>query len=214
MKQPFKAKVVKTLKGHRVKFSIDQQTFSLPEQEGSENRNSEDNAKWYKTSLEIALRRLYEKGVRGIIDEPKDKNVKDKYKRSIKGVEIDVYDILRAFAVTDPGIQYAIKKLLLPGKGLAQRAEDLMASKVAIDRAFDFVEEDEVESAANKQNSEEKVSEDGMFVKKAAPHENLDNTLNMPYHDNKIDPATNSNKNLDNTKGFPDHAPCEDQFKE
>ena len=38
----------------------------------------------------------------------------NKYQKSIKGVTVDVYDVLRAFEVTSPPIQHAVKKLLMP----------------------------------------------------------------------------------------------------
>lgn len=40
---------------------------------------------------------------------------RNKYKRSIKGVELDVYDILKAWNVTCPALQHLIKKALQAG---------------------------------------------------------------------------------------------------
>lgn len=40
----------------------------------------------------------------------------NKYKKQCKGVEIDVYDVLKAFNVVNPAIQHAIKKLLAGGQ--------------------------------------------------------------------------------------------------
>jgi hypothetical protein len=39
-----------------------------------------------------------------------------KYQREIKGVVIDVYDILDAYSVTNPALQHLIKKALMPGE--------------------------------------------------------------------------------------------------
>jgi len=47
--------------------------------------------------------------------------------------QVDVYDVLRAFEVTDPGLQHAIKKLLMPGmRGDKNFTEDLVESIDAI----------------------------------------------------------------------------------
>jgi hypothetical protein len=56
-------------------------------------------------------------------DEPPKRN---KYMREIKsGVWIDVYDVLRAFAVTDPCLQHLLKKALAVGqRGHKDAAED------------------------------------------------------------------------------------------
>ena len=55
-----------------------------------------------------------------------------KYSRTIKGVEVDVYDILKAFNVTNPALQHLIKKALQPGnrghKTLEQDLNDIIAS--------------------------------------------------------------------------------------
>ena len=40
----------------------------------------------------------------------------NKYSRSIKGTEVDVYDVLDAFEVTNPALQHLIKKALMPGE--------------------------------------------------------------------------------------------------
>lgn len=40
----------------------------------------------------------------------------NKYKKKCKGIEIDVYDVLKAFNVVNPAIQHAIKKLLAGGQ--------------------------------------------------------------------------------------------------
>lgn len=49
-----------------------------------------------------------------------------KYDRIIKGVKVDVYDILSAFQVTDPALQHLLKKALCAGdRGHKDRAQDL-----------------------------------------------------------------------------------------
>jgi hypothetical protein len=43
--------------------------------------------------------------------------VNNKYQREVKpGVFVDVYDVLRAWAVTDPALQHLIKKALAVGQ--------------------------------------------------------------------------------------------------
>lgn len=63
----------------------------------------------------------------------------NKYQRSVKGVTLDVYDVLMAWGVTNPGVQHAIKKLLQPGqrgdKGLVQ---DLTEAGQSVARAIEL----------------------------------------------------------------------------
>lgn len=51
----------------------------------------------------------------------------NKYQREIKpGVFVDVYDVLQAFAVTNPALQHLVKKALAVGqRGHKDAAEDL-----------------------------------------------------------------------------------------
>jgi hypothetical protein len=59
-------------------------------------------------------------------------------------ISVDVYDILRAFAVTDPAIQHAIKKLLCTGiRGHKDSRQDLEEAIQSIERALDVVKVDE-----------------------------------------------------------------------
>lgn len=56
-----------------------------------------------------------------------------KYHREIKpGVQVDVYDVLRAWDVRNPALQHLIKKALQPGarghKTLEQDMADIVAS--------------------------------------------------------------------------------------
>lgn len=61
----------------------------------------------------------------------------NKYQRNIKGVIIDVYDILKAYGVTCPGTQHAIKKLLMPGdRGHKDQITDLKEARSSIDRSI------------------------------------------------------------------------------
>ena len=50
----------------------------------------------------------------------------DKYNRKIKGVTVDVYDVIKAFDVTCPALQHLIKKALCAGlRGHKNREQDL-----------------------------------------------------------------------------------------
>lgn len=56
----------------------------------------------------------------------------NKYNRDCKGITIDVYDVLKAFNVTCPAMQHAIKKMLCTGirghKGFQQDADEAINS--------------------------------------------------------------------------------------
>ena len=58
-----------------------------------------------------------------------------------KRVSIDVYDVLVAFEVTNPAIQHAIKKLLMPGRrGAKGVAQDLREARQSVFRAIEIEE--------------------------------------------------------------------------
>lgn len=70
----------------------------------------------------------------------------NKYKRLIhvKSGYIDVYDVLKAFNVTDQALGHAIKKLLVPGgRGHKTRMEDLKDAIASIQRAMEISEHEE-----------------------------------------------------------------------
>jgi hypothetical protein len=61
---------------------------------------------------------------------------KNKYKRTVPSTEIDVYDVLVAFNVTNPATAHAIKKLLAPGqRGSKDALTDIMEAGKSIERA-------------------------------------------------------------------------------
>lgn len=65
--------------------------------------------------------------------------VDNKYVRTIQGVDIDIYDVLKAWEVTCPATQHAIKKLLMPGqRGHKSKANDLEEAHNAIQRAIEL----------------------------------------------------------------------------
>ncbi len=59
-------------------------------------------------------------------------------------IDVDVYDVLRAFDVTDPAIQHAVKKLLCTGiRGHKDSRQDLEEAIQSIERALDVVKVEE-----------------------------------------------------------------------
>lgn len=69
-------------------------------------------------------------------------NKKNKYQRETKGIIIDVYNVLKAFEVTDPAIAHAVKKLLAAGKrGHKDRKQDLYEAIASIVRAIELENE-------------------------------------------------------------------------
>lgn len=61
----------------------------------------------------------------------------NKYTRTIKGVEVDVYDVLQAWGVRNPALQHLIKKALQPGaRGHKSLETDLRDIHVSAERAL------------------------------------------------------------------------------
>ena len=66
----------------------------------------------------------------------------NKYKRICKGAQIDVYDVLKAFNVTNPAISHAIKKLLAGGqRGYKDTVQDYKEAIASIVRGVELEEE-------------------------------------------------------------------------
>ena len=64
---------------------------------------------------------------------------KNKYQRAIKGVTVDVYDVLVAFGVTCPAMAHAIKKMLMPGqRGSKDAEQDKREAIQAIERSIEL----------------------------------------------------------------------------
>jgi hypothetical protein len=56
-------------------------------------------------------------------------------------VTVDVYSVLTAFAVTNPGLQHAAKKILCAGiRGKGDRVQDLREASDALNRAIEDAE--------------------------------------------------------------------------
>ena len=87
---------------------------------------------------------FYKQGVQTIIrrdivtayPEPKQ----NKYNRELKGVTVDVYDVLKAFNVTCPATQHALKKMLCAGlRGHKDIQTDLDEAISSLQRAKELV---------------------------------------------------------------------------
>ena len=64
---------------------------------------------------------------------------KNKYHRDLKGVTVDVYDVLKAFEVTDPALQHLIKKALCAGlRGHKNKDQDLQDILESAKRAVEL----------------------------------------------------------------------------
>lgn len=68
-----------------------------------------------------------------------DRGKPNKYQRTIKGVTVDVYDVLVAFGVTCPAMAHAIKKMLMPGqRGSKDAEQDKREAIQAIERSIEL----------------------------------------------------------------------------
>lgn len=64
---------------------------------------------------------------------------KNKYIRSLKGVDVDVYDVLKAFDVGCPAMQHAIKKMLCSGlRGYKDQEQDKREAIASIERSIEL----------------------------------------------------------------------------
>ncbi len=62
-----------------------------------------------------------------------------KYDRPCKGVTIDVYDVLKAFEVTNPALQHLIKKALCAGlRGHKDKEQDLCEVLASAQRGIEL----------------------------------------------------------------------------
>lgn len=70
------------------------------------------------------------------------------YNKTIRGTELDVYDILHAYEVEDHAVGHAIKKLLCLGKrsGGKGMRHDLTDAIWSLERALQTLDEQETDS--------------------------------------------------------------------
>ena len=68
---------------------------------------------------------------------------KNKYLREIKpGVFVDVYDVLKAYEITCPAMQHAVKKCLAAGqRGVKDSVQDMKEAIASIDRSIELEQE-------------------------------------------------------------------------
>lgn len=93
----------------------------------------EEGGTWLKSRFEVVEDVAQEDG----------QKLCNKYMREVKpGVWVDVYDVLRAWEVTDPCLQHLLKKALAGGqRGHKDLAEDLKDILASAKRAVEMHEE-------------------------------------------------------------------------
>ena len=67
------------------------------------------------------------------------KNLLNKYQRECKDINIDVYDVLVSFNVSNPAIAHAVKKLLAGGqRGYKNKEQDYEEAIASIKRGIEL----------------------------------------------------------------------------
>lgn len=97
--------------------------------------------KWEAKSFTLVSGRETQKHVSQKVEQSADTSTKqNKYSRQIKpNVFVDVYDVLRAFDVTDPCLSHLAKKALCAGLRVHKnRLEDLKDIKASVERAIEM----------------------------------------------------------------------------
>lgn len=74
------------------------------------------------------------------------------YRKDVSHLQsIDVYRVLQLFAVTDPALQHAVKKLLCAGqRGVKSQAQDVQEAMDTLSRYQAMQKEDAISSAAHR----------------------------------------------------------------
>jgi hypothetical protein len=68
---------------------------------------------------------------------PASQEAPSKYHRVLNGFWVDIYDILDAYSITNPGDQHAIKKMAMPGgRGVKTANQDREEAIVSLKRAI------------------------------------------------------------------------------
>jgi len=68
---------------------------------------------------------------------PASQEAPSKYHRVLNGFWVDIYDILDAYSITNPGDQHAIKKMTMPGgRGVKTANQDREKAIVSLKRAI------------------------------------------------------------------------------
>ena len=110
---------------------LDKQTHQVYFDCGTKYGNSYDRPQWLRARQDLGYESGEKVGAKN--DNPLTPS---KYHRQIKGVYVDVYDILHAFGITNPGDQHAIKKMLQPGKrGYKDARQDREEAIMSLERA-------------------------------------------------------------------------------
>lgn len=99
-----------------------------------------DKEEIYEIWKDTSLDKIVDESIKEVINE--DYQKPNKYKKQCKSIEIDVYDVLKAFNVVNPAIQHAIKKLLAGGqRGYKDIVQDYNEAIQSIQRGIELVSE-------------------------------------------------------------------------
>lgn len=107
--------------------------------------DSHDDGEWVEVTDQYKYKEKSDKFITDMLNEKKSFSVQEKtsnkYKRKVPSTEIDVYDILKAFNVTNQATAHAIKKLLCAGdRGYKDKVQDLKEAYASISRAIELEE--------------------------------------------------------------------------
>jgi hypothetical protein len=135
--------------------------------------------------------------------------VVNKYQRKIRNENVDVYDILVAFNVTNPAIAHAVKKLLMPGqRGGKPWQQDVNEAIQSLHRALEL---------ANAELANAELANAGLGVtgknftddlKKYPSPSNiiLDDLVPVAVFKNQVDNSEKPRDRRNNTEIFKDQA--------
>lgn len=103
---------------------------------------------------------------------------KNKYNRQCKGITMDVYDVLKAFEVTDPALQHLIKKALCAGlRGHKNKEQDLIDILDSANRALELYHDDN----GSTERSSEVSGVRGCTDNTEAEHRRIKRIINQCY---------------------------------
>lgn len=130
----------KTFEPFKYSEKIDVTTIPIPE--SSQDKGSEILEELRDVNNYTKDRMRFLKKYPLTPDEIVEEGNDNKYEVSLpNGTKIDVYDILKAFSITCPARQHAIKKLLKTGeRGYKDEAQDLEEAIKSIRRAIDLID--------------------------------------------------------------------------
>jgi len=95
------------------------------------------NPNWRET---LEFRPVIDTNINHVTTTNLSEELANKYNKPCKGITIDVYDVLKAFDVTCPAMQHAIKKCLMAGKrGAKDATQDMNEAIQSIERSKELL---------------------------------------------------------------------------